>query len=161
MKKTAPAALTVLLLLLGGPMFLAAFAAAAQTSAVVERLRATACGASGVPGTGPWRPPFQQAYIVTSGFGMRYHPIYHQWRLHTGTDLVSQPGPGPVVAAAAGRVTSAGGQGAYGAAVVLDHGTGVSTLYGHLARIAAGITAGAVVSTGQQLGVEGLSLIHI
>ena len=58
--------------------------------------------------TGPWRPPFAQAYARTSPFGMRFHPIYHRWRLHSGADLVSLPEPGPVLAAHDGTVTAAG-----------------------------------------------------
>ena len=66
------------------------------------------CGAD-VPAaaTGEWRPPFQQRYVLTSAFGRRFHPIYKEWRLHTGQDLSSLPRAGPVVAVSAGIVLSA------------------------------------------------------
>ncbi len=154
MKKIAlPAG--IVMMLFAVPLFLAAFLATGQTPAIATELRAVQCSTAGIPATGSWRPPLQQAYTLTSGFGMRFHPIYHEWRQHTGEDLVSQPGPGPVVAAAAGKITGAGVVDGYGNAVIVDHGGGVSTLYGHLASITAAITPGAPVWAGQQLGVEG------
>jgi hypothetical protein len=86
---------------------------------------------------------------------MRFDPISHQWKLHAGQDLASQPGPGPVVAAASGKVVSAGTISGYGNAVVLQHSGGVRTLYGHLASIDTKIASGAAVVAGQVLGVEG------
>jgi hypothetical protein len=104
---------------------------------------------------GDWRPPFQQRYILTSPFGRRFHPIYKEWRLHTGQDLASLPGGGPVVAAAAGTVDRVGTGGAYGNSVTLRHPRGITTRYGHLASIDKRIRPGAVVRIGQRLGVEG------
>jgi hypothetical protein len=154
MKKIAlPAG--IVMMLIAVPLFLAAFLATGATPAIAGQIRAVQCSTAGIPATGSWRPPLQQAYALTSGFGMRFHPIYHAWRQHTGQDLVSQPGPGPVVAAAAGKITGAGVVDGYGNAVIVDHGGGVSTLYGHLASITAAITPGAPVWAGQQLGVEG------
>ena len=134
------------------PLFAAALLTAAQTPAIATAIQ---CSTAASLPTGTWRPPFEQAYALTSGFGQRYDPIYHRWQLHTGQDLVSLPTPGPVVAAAAGTVISAGADGGYGNAVVLDNGGGVRTLYGHLASIDPAITARAVVWIGQRLGVEG------
>src|SRR5215211_7608523 len=110
-----------------------------------------------VPGTvgGNWRPPFQQRYTRTSPFGRRFHPIYKEWRLHTGQDLASLPTAGPVVAAAAGTVASVGTGGAYGNMVTLRHAGGITTRYAHLASIDRKIRPGAVVAIGQRLGVEG------
>ena len=83
-----------------------------------------------VAATGEWRPPFQQRYTLTSPFGRRYHPIYKQWRLHTGQDLASLPGAGPVVAASSGTVISARTEPAYGNIVTLRHSGGIRTRYG-------------------------------
>jgi hypothetical protein len=105
--------------------------------------------------TGPWRPPFQQRYTRTSPFGRRYHPIYKQWRLHTGQDLTSLSGAGPVVAASSGTVVSARNESVYGHIVTLRHGGGIRTRYGHLASIDPKIQSGATVTIGQRLGVEG------
>src|SRR5215211_2140900 len=104
---------------------------------------------------GDWRPPFQQRYTRTSPFGRRFHPIYREWRLHTGQDLASVPGAGPVVAAAAGTVVSVGTGGAYGNMVTLRHNATITTRYGHLANIDKSIRPGAVVRVGQRLGIEG------
>jgi len=109
------------------------------------------------PLTGAWRPPFRQAYTLTSPFGPRADPITGIPRRHTGQDLVSLPGPGPVVAASAGTVTVGSDPGGYGSFVTIDHGAGITTLYAHLASIAAGITTGARVWAGEELGVEGSS----
>lgn len=65
------------------------------------------------------------------------------------------PGAGPVVAAAAGTVVRAGAHGGLGNAVTLQHADGVRTIYGHLAHIAADITPGTRVMSGQVLGKEG------
>ena len=114
------------------------------------------CG-SDVPGaaTGEWRPPFQQRYALTSPFGRRFHPIYKEWRLHTGQDLSSLPDAGPVVAAAAGIVISADWDRNYGNIVSLRHGDGVVTRYGHLASIDRDIIPGARIGIGQRVGMEG------
>jgi cell wall-associated NlpC family hydrolase len=114
------------------------------------------CGAD-VPGaaTGQWRPPFQQRYALTSPFGRRFHPIYKEWRLHTGQDLSSLPGAGPVIAASAGIVISADSDRDYGNIVSLRHGDGIITRYGHLASIDRDIVPGAHVAIGQRVGMEG------
>ena len=144
-------ALAALLVLAVTPLaFAVVFAASVITAAA-----ASTCTLAGMPATGTWRPPFQQGYTTTDGFGMRLHPIHGDWRMHTGQDLASTPDAGPVVAASAGTVAAAGVSGGYGNLVVLDHGDGVRTYYGHLARIDAAVTAGASVWMGQRLGVEG------
>lgn len=95
--------------------------------------------------------------MASSPFGRRYDPIYHRWQLHAGADLLALPGPGPVVAATAGKVLHAGPHGGLGNTVELDNGGGIATLYGHLASIDPKITVGASVWMGQPLGVEGSS----
>ncbi len=71
---------------------------------------------------------------ITSKFGMRYHPILHYTKLHTGVD-VSAPTGANFVAANDGIVVKAGYNGAYGNMVIIDHGGGVSTLYAHGSEI--------------------------
>jgi len=144
---------TMAALLLAGPLGAAVVLTAVITPAVAQQHRLD-CGAA-LPVSGHWRPPLQQGYTRTSAFGMRLHPIRHVWKLHSGADLVSLPGPGPVVAAAAGTVKVVGYRGGYGNAVDIDHGGGITTRYAHLARIDARITPGAPVQIGQVLGVEG------
>ncbi len=92
---------------------------------------------------------------VSSGFGMRYHPILHISRLHTGTDFAAPCGI-PVYASADGEVISAGWAGGYGNRVVIDHGyvrgVGLATTYNHLSRIS---RHGGSVSQGQLIGYSG------
>jgi murein DD-endopeptidase MepM/ murein hydrolase activator NlpD len=89
---------------------------------------------------------------LTSGFGRRYHPILHVWKLHTGVDFGVPVGT-VVHAAAGGVVVRAGWLGAYGNAVIIDHGGGVSTLYGHCSSLS--VSAGERVSAGQAIGRSG------
>ncbi|MDF8263516.1 peptidoglycan DD-metalloendopeptidase family protein [Luteipulveratus flavus] len=110
---------------------------------------------TGNPATGAWRAPFQQAYTTTSPYGWRIHPITGIRKLHAGQDLVSQPGPGPVVAASAGTVVRSGWYGGLGNSVEIMHAGGVSTVYGHMRSIDGSMKEGAPVRIGQQIGIEG------
>lgn len=147
----ATAALVLLLVLpvLGTAVLVSAAAAAAE--------QAGPCTSVATPATGAWRPPLQQAYTLTSRFGPRTDPITGASKNHTGVDLVALPGSGPVVAAAAGTLTVGADPDGYGAYLTIEHGGGISTLYGHLAALAPGIATGTTVWLGQQLGVEGSS----
>src|SRR5674476_587226 len=127
MKKTAAVLGPIVAVLMMVPFLAALMVTAIAGPAAGQELMAIACAGTTVA-SGSWRPPFQQGYVLTSGFGMRFDPISHQWKLHTGQDLVSQPSPGPVVAATGGNVVSAGTIAGYGNAVVLQHAGGVRTL---------------------------------
>ncbi|GAA2685748.1 M23 family metallopeptidase [Actinoplanes palleronii] len=94
---------------------------------------------------GDWVHPLPPAR-VTSCFGQRWG------RLHAGVDLAAPNGT-PIVAAGAGVVVRAGEAQGYGNAVLIDHGNGWLTHYGHMSRIA--VTVGEVVRAGQQIGDEG------
>lgn len=89
---------------------------------------------------------------ITSGFGWRVHPILGYRRMHTGIDI-SAPSGTPITAAGGGEVIWAGWRGGYGNTVMIDHGRGKSTLYGHMSSIAVGV--GRVVSRGQFIGRVG------
>ncbi len=89
---------------------------------------------------------------ITSGFGMRFHPVLKRSRLHAGVDFGAPTGT-PITAAAAGVVISSGYRGGYGYAVVIDHGGGVSTLYGHASRLF--VSAGQRVTRGQKIAAVG------
>jgi murein DD-endopeptidase MepM/ murein hydrolase activator NlpD len=73
---------------------------------------------------------------------------------HLGFDLASFAGT-PIVAANRGRVLFAGELGIYGNTVILDHGMGVQSLYGHLSSI--GVAVDATVEKGQELGRSGMT----
>ncbi len=89
---------------------------------------------------------------LSSGFGYRVHPISKRRRLHAGIDIAAPTGT-PIVAAAPGVVISAGWRGGYGNTVVLDHGGGLSTLYGHCSRLL--VKAGQRVTQGQRIALMG------
>jgi hypothetical protein len=91
---------------------------------------------------------------ITSGFGMRVHPILRFARMHRGIDFGATRGT-PVYAAADGQVSRAGWAGGYGRQVRLSHGDGISTSYSHLSGIVA--DGGATVRKGQLIGYVGSS----
>ena len=88
---------------------------------------------------------------LTSEFGIRRHPITGVVKLHTGIDLA--PGDGYVYAADAGTVVTAEWNRAYGNMTVVDHGNGVTTLYGHQAAML--VQVGDQVTKGARIGVVG------
>ena len=71
---------------------------------------------------------------ITSPFGMRTHPITGVYKLHTGVDIGAPMGA-TFIAANDGIVTYAGWNNAYGNMVIVDHGGGITTLYGHGSEI--------------------------
>lgn len=89
---------------------------------------------------------------VGSGFGMRFHPILKRNRMHTGVDIGAGMGT-PIRAAGPGVVISASYRGGYGNCVVIDHGGGLSTLYGHCSRLF--VRAGQQVERGQKIAAVG------
>ncbi len=89
---------------------------------------------------------------ITSGFGMRFHPILHRWRMHTGVDI-SAPYGTPIRAADNGLVVYAGWRGGYGKCVIIDHGSGIATLYAHMSTIL--VSRGQTVRRGQVIGRVG------
>lgn len=68
---------------------------------------------------------------ITSTFGMRVHPIYGVYRMHTGVDIGGAPVGAFFVAANDGTVVTSKYSSSYGNVVVIDHGGGLSTLYAH------------------------------
>lgn len=91
---------------------------------------------------------------VTSGFGMRVHPILRFARMHRGLDFGAPTGT-PIVAAAEGQVVKAGWAGGYGRQVRIAHGDGLLTSYSHMSRIVAG--EGGIVRRGELIGYVGSS----
>lgn len=91
---------------------------------------------------------------ITSGFGMRVHPILRFARMHRGIDFAAGWGT-PIQASADGQVTRAGWAGGYGRQVRIAHGDGLVTTYSHMSRLA--VEAGAFVRQGQLIGYVGSS----
>jgi murein DD-endopeptidase MepM/ murein hydrolase activator NlpD len=98
----------------------------------------------------PSRLPLRSA--VNSGFGLRRSPWTDAPEFHAGIDLAAGPGT-PINAGAAGIVRFAGRAAGYGNHVVLDHGQGVESKYGHLDRI--DVAVGQRVEHGQRIGLSG------
>ncbi len=93
---------------------------------------------------------------ISSRFGNRLHPLFKNWRKHTGVDFAAPKGT-RVLAAADGVVTSAAWRGGYGNAIEIRHGGAITTLYGHLSGFATGIRAGTRVHQGQVIGYVGMT----
>jgi len=85
---------------------------------------------------------------LSSGFGLR------SGRPHQGIDLTSNP-PGPVYAAAPGRVVEARWSSGFGNQVLIDHGHGVYTRYAHLDSFDPGVSIGSAIGFGQLVGQMG------
>lgn len=89
---------------------------------------------------------------LTSGFGPRADPMTGEGENHSGIDISADRGT-PVRATADGTVQFAGYNGGYGNSILVDHGFGISTRYGHLSGYA--ISVGQTVKRGQVLGYVG------
>ncbi|HEY0080684.1 MAG TPA: peptidoglycan DD-metalloendopeptidase family protein [Pyrinomonadaceae bacterium] len=90
---------------------------------------------------------------MTDDFGLRGNPFGgDSSEFHAGQDIATNWGT-PVVAAGSGTVTFAGTQNGYGQVVILDHGNGLTTRYGHLSRIE--VEVGQELTRGQELGRVG------
>jgi murein DD-endopeptidase MepM/ murein hydrolase activator NlpD len=93
---------------------------------------------------------------MTSGFGMRYHPILHFARLHSGVDWAAPVGT-PILAAGNGIVIKSEYDSGYGRRVEIQHANGYVTTYNHMSAFGRGIVAGAHVNQGQIVGYLGQS----
>ena len=129
----------------------AAAEAAAQTPSAPA---APAAPAQSAVGTGVFGWPVPSCTYITSRFGLRVHPITGEQKNHSGMDIGAGYGAS-IVAADGGTVTLAGEKGGYGNCVMIDHGNGYVTLYGHMSSFT--VSAGQVVSKGETIGYVGSS----
>jgi len=120
----------------------------AVSDSIAAQLRNNGSG-SGVAGACDFRPV---AGPVVSGFGYRDNPIGGGSGFHSGLDIAASSGT-PIRACRSGTVMIAGWQGGYGNAVVIDHGGGMATLYGHQSQIA--VSVGEKVLAGEVIGYVG------
>jgi murein DD-endopeptidase MepM/ murein hydrolase activator NlpD len=134
-------------------------AAAAARAAAKKRQSSSGGGGGGASsgsGDGYLSAPTNAGY-VSSEYGLRFHPLLHYWRLHSGRDYAAPCGT-PIKAAANGTIIMAGSGGSYGNRVVIDHGIvsgeGLATTYNHLQSIR---KWSGRVSRGQVIGYEGSS----
>jgi murein DD-endopeptidase MepM/ murein hydrolase activator NlpD len=91
---------------------------------------------------------------LRSGFGMRFHPILHYSRMHTGTDWSNAIGT-PILAAGNGTVIKAEYTSGYGMRVEIQHLNGYVTTYSHMSGFGPGVRAGVHVNQGQVIGYLG------
>lgn len=91
---------------------------------------------------------------ITSSFGEREDPFNGEGAFHAGVDISASFGE-PIRATADGTVETAGMASGYGREVVIDHGYGVKTVYGHMSGFA--VTSGQQVTRGQIIGYVGMS----
>ncbi|MDA3804178.1 M23 family metallopeptidase [Clavibacter sp. CT19] len=134
----------------------AAAAAAAAAANAAARPPANAPrppSAGGAPSASGWTMPIR-SYGSYQSFGMRLHPIAKVWRLHAGDDFGAGCGT-PIYATAAGTVQFAGGSSGFGNAITLNHGGGVTSVYGHMYSYGVMVRTGQTVQAGQQIGAVG------
>ncbi len=96
---------------------------------------------------GKWAFPLKSGYTLTSHFGER-----RSYESHPGVDLAVPTGT-PVYAAQSGKVVTAGWYGGYGNAVVIYHGNGLTSVYGHNSSVT--VKTGQRVRKGQQISLAG------
>ncbi len=96
--------------------------------------------------------PLTNPAPITSRFGWRTHPLTGNRRFHSGLDI-GAPSGSPVVATGAGTVISAGWNGGYGKAIIIQHSDTQQTLYGHLSEIS--VQAGQTIAQGTVIGLVG------
>ena len=111
-------------------------------------------GSSGSVGTGSLTWPVPCSHRVTSRFGLRIHPITGEEKSHTGMDIDGYNNEGNIIVACdSGVVVKATWYGGYGNCIIIDHGNGMQTLYGHMSGFA--VSEGATVQKGQTIGYLG------
>lgn len=101
------------------------------------------------------RIPVEFTRISSQFTTARRHPVLGTMRAHKGVDYAARTGT-PIMAAGEGRISFAGWQNGYGRTVIVDHGRGYTTLYGHMSRLG-GYAKGARVRQGDTIGYVGAS----
>ncbi|NLC65940.1 MAG: M23 family metallopeptidase, partial [Clostridium sp.] len=142
----------------------AAEKAAAEKAAADKAAADKNSGSSGGPSQNESKPPVDEkpqgssGYIrplngrINSPYGMRLHPIYGIYRMHTGIDIPASSGT-PIKATRGGVVIRSSYWGGYGNTVLILHDNGISSLYAHMSRF--NTSVGAIVSQGQTIGYVG------
>ena len=102
------------------------------------------------------RTPVKYSRISDYFTNKRYHPILHKFRSHKGVDYAAPSGT-PIKAAGSGKIYQIGRHGGYGNAITIAHGSGYSTLYGHMSHFAKHLKVGSKVEQGQVIGYVGMT----
>ena len=127
-----------------------------QESQQIEQMLARLQRGGGQRYSGSWSGtlgcPISGSYRISSQYGWRMHPILGGRRFHDGVDLTCPTGT-PIHAADKGLVVYTGWRGGYGSTILIDHGSGISTMYAHCSRYA--VQEGQAVNRGQVIGYVG------
>lgn len=133
----------------------------AQVAALALQYEAAARAAGGGTGQFEWPIPSCGHGCISQGFGCnsywfeQYEPSCpYPHRIHTGIDIAASWGS-PIVAADTGVIYLYPGSYGYGNYIVMIHGNGYSTLYGHLSSFAGGLQSGQIVARGDLIALEG------
>lgn len=126
----------------------------AKDSQDIAQLIRQKLGVGGLAYRGTGRMQLPCVGEITSGFGWRTHPILGYQRFHSGIDIGADYGS-VIYAADRGTVIFAGWYGGYGNAVIIDHGGGVTSLYGHTSELY--VSEGQAVQRGQAIAAVGSS----
>jgi murein DD-endopeptidase MepM/ murein hydrolase activator NlpD len=100
------------------------------------------------------RKPIRGDLRLTSGFGVRYHPLLGIRKMHTGVDWAAPVGT-PILAAGSGTIEEARHKSYNGNYVRIRHANGYQTAYSHMVRIAPGVKEGMKIRQGQIIGYVG------
>lgn len=125
----------------------------AESNALISQIQQMT-SSSGYQGkyNGIMKWPVSGGGEITSYYGNRIHPILKYEVFHSGVDIAANMGV-PVLAASEGKVIFSGDKGTYGRTVIIDHGNGITTLYGHNSALY--VTTGQTVSSGQKIAAIG------
>jgi murein DD-endopeptidase MepM/ murein hydrolase activator NlpD len=123
-----------------------------EAERLAQRRAAGIAGTPYVPSSGPGSFSWPVSGTITSPFGWRSNPFGGSPEFHQGLDIAAPTGT-TVVAAASGTVILAKWYGGYGNYILIDHGGGYSTGYGHLSAIY--VSDGQAVQRGQAIGAVG------
>lgn len=105
-----------------------------ELEAELKRIASSSTNSKYTGGTMTW--PLPGYYGISSYFGNRLHPVLKVYKMHTGVDIAGAGCNGKnVVAAANGKVITAGWISGYGYTVMIDHGGGIVTLYAHSQKL--------------------------
>jgi murein DD-endopeptidase MepM/ murein hydrolase activator NlpD len=100
------------------------------------------------------RPVRGENVRLTSGYGLRFHPLLNEKRMHTGVDWATSTGT-PVLAAGTGVIEVAGRKGQYGNYIRIRHPNGYHTAYAHMLRFKKGMAPGVKIRQGEIIGYVG------
>jgi len=132
-----------------------------ETARLARKYAAAAAKAGGGTGQFEWPEPTCGHACISQGFGCnsywfeQYDPnCPYPNRIHTGIDIAGPWGT-PIIAADTGIIYFYPGYYGYGNYIIIIHGHGYSTLYGHLSSFARGLSSGQIVARGTLIGLEG------